>query len=181
MSKDNFFTEVDEDRNAFIEKMSTPREEVEAPDFDVPGLDDEDEPDETPGSGGSGGSDNEFNLEYSSSQLWSAELALLKVDEFMALLLASLTGQKEEKYRRRQSAALGEEDREAQLLAAIFNKYQMRMSIEYAFLSLFAMSYAPIFISAYQDFQTKKKKPKSVPEAREGRPDLRQKAKGAID
>ena len=178
MSKDNFFTEVDADRSAFIEKMSTPREEVEAPDFDVPGLDDEDDPEEAPGSRKSG-EDNSFNLEYTSSQLWSAELALLKFDEFMAMILASFTGQEAEKYRRRQSAALGEEDREAQLLAAIFNKYQMRMSIEYAFLSLFAMSYAPIFITAYQDHKEKKKKPKQVVEQQPV--DLRKKAKGAID
>jgi hypothetical protein len=179
MSKSNFFTEVDEDRKAFIDKMSTPREEVEAPDFDIPGLDDEDDPNEapTPGSSGSNG-DHAFSLEYTSSQLWSAELALLKFDEFMAMLLASFTGQQEDKYRRRKSAVAGKEDREAQLLAAIFNKYQMRMSIEYAFLSLFIMSYAPIFITAYQDIQEKKKKPKRVSEVQKVK---QQKAKGAID
>ncbi|HKK77072.1 MAG TPA: hypothetical protein VJ953_18480 [Saprospiraceae bacterium] len=178
MSKANFFTQVDEDRKAFIDKMSTPREEVEAPDFDIPGLDDdEDQSEEKPGSSQSG-EDNEFSLEYNSSQLWTAELTLLKVDEFMAMLLAAFTGQKSDKYRRRESASLGKEDREAQLLAAIFNKYQMRMSIEYAFLSLFVMSYAPIFITAYQDLQDKKKRPKRVQHEAE---DLRKKAKGTIE
>jgi hypothetical protein len=173
--KDSFFSQVDEQRakdtENFISHMKKPREEVEAPDFDIPGLvDDEEESTSEPGSAGSPSDNDALLLEYTSEQLWSAELILFKVDEVIAWILSIFTDKSPDQYRKRKTADSKGEDREVQLAAALLNKYQMKMSLEWAFISLFVMGYAPVFIQASQDAKQKKKKtsppPQPKPEAK---------------
>ncbi|MEO0339712.1 MAG: hypothetical protein AAF242_10905 [Bacteroidota bacterium] len=161
MDKQDFFSSVDTERkaqtDAFISHMKRPKEQMEDLDFSIPDME-EHSPIEKPKEENG---DN-INLEYSSEQLWSAELALLKFDEFLAWFLSVWSGQSPDKYRRRKVAA-SKDDREVQLLAAIINKYQMSMSIEAAFLSIFIMGYSPVFLSAYQDSQKVRNKKKEKP------------------
>ena len=158
-SKSDFFSQVDEDRAAetkdFISHMQRPREEVEAPDFELPDLDDEEVPvvDDT----GPRSDDDSIHMEYTSEQLWAAELALWKTDEVIAWGLSLFSGESADKYRKRKSVSTYKDDREVQLLAALINKYQMKMSLEAAFLTIFIMGYMPMFSAAYQDAQKKKK------------------------
>lgn len=160
MSKENFYTEVDEGRAAFIKNMKIDREEVEVPDFDIPGFEDEEEdldPEEQNDKSGANRPEDTLTLDYNDAQLWSAELTLMKLDEVIAGLISVYTGKNAAKYQRWNKAEAKTKEREAQLLAAIFNKYQMRMSLEYAFLSLMVMAYAPTFLEASQDRKAKKK------------------------
>lgn len=162
-AKDSFFSQVDEQRakdtENFISHMKKPREEVEAPDFDIPGLmDEEDETTPDPQGTSSKSDQDALLLEYTSEQLWSAELILFKVDEVIAWILSIFTDKSPDQYRKRKTADSKGEDREVQLAAALLNKYQMKMSLEWAFISLFVMGYAPVFIQASQDAKQKKKK-----------------------
>ena len=167
MSKADFFSSTDKERELdtkdFIGHMARPREQVEAPDFDVPGLDDEDEPEKDTQEAPEDDQDTLY-LDYTSEQLWSAELILFKTDELIAWLLSMLSGKSPDAYRKRKAASSNKDDREVQLLAALINKYQMKMSLEAAFLSLFLMSYSPMFISAYQDMKANKKRQAQEPE-----------------
>lgn len=167
-TKDSFFSSLDEERakdtESFISHMKAPREEVEAPDFEIPGLDDEDE-DQTESK--PAGDEDGLMLEYSNEQLWSAELILYKVDEVIAWLLSIYSGQSPDKYRNRKGAASSSDDREVQLFAAILNKYQMKMSLEWAFISLFAMSYAPVVMQATTDAKKKRKADEAPPASRQ--------------
>jgi hypothetical protein len=171
MSKqDHFFSEVDEARaqetEDFIAHMQRPREEVEAPDFDLPGLDDEEE--ETATNTSSTSDYDGLTLEYTDEQLWAAELILFKVDETIAWALAAFTGQSPDKSRKRKQASANGDDREVQLGAALLNKYQMKMSLEWAFISLFVVGYAPVFLQASQDRKDQKSKPtKPKPDPKE--------------
>ena len=148
--KDSFFSSLDEqkvkERDDFIAHMSRPREKVEAPDFELPGFEEDEISTDSPPP-----SEDSLLLEYNAEQLWTAELILFKVDEIIAWLLAIWSGQSPDKYRKRKTANAAKDDREVQLAAALLNKYQMKMSLEWAFLSLFIMGYAPVFIQAGQD------------------------------
>jgi len=174
-TKDSFFSNLDEDRakdtESFIAHMKAPREEVEAPDFEIPGLDEEDE---VPTEGKPAADEDGLMLEYSSEQLWSAELLLWKVDEVIAWLLSIYSGQSPDKYRKRKGAASSSDDREVQLFAAILNKYQMKMSLEWAFISLFAMSYAPVVMQATTDAKKKRKAGEAPPTPQQKEKEVKQ-------
>jgi hypothetical protein len=179
-AKDSFFSQVDEQRakdtENFIAHMKKPREEVEAPDFDIPGLIDEEDENSPETQGTSPKSDHDaLLLEYTSEQLWSAELILFKVDEVIAWILSIFTGEAPDKYRKRKSADSKGDDREVQLAAALLNKYQMKMSLEWAFISLFVMGYAPVVIQATQDAKKKKKKGNEVPTPSPPKPEAKKK------
>ena len=168
MSKADFFSSTDKERELdtkdFIGHMARPRENVEAPDFEVPGLDDDDDEPEKDAKESPRDDQDTLYLDYTSEQLWSAELILFKTDEVIAWLLSMLSGKSPDTYRKRKAASSNKDDREVQLLAALINKYQMKMSLEAAFLSLFLMGYSPMFISAYQDMKTNKKRQTPEPE-----------------
>lgn len=145
MSKSAFFDTPEMDTTDFISQMKQPREEIEVPDIDLPGddLDEDAEPEPE---------DREMMdaLDYTEEHRFTAEFLLIQMDKLIGFSLSVLSGEDAERYRRRINRIQGE-DYEAQLLAALIKKYQMRLSLEWMFASAMIIAYAPAFDRAMKD------------------------------
>lgn len=144
MSKNSFFDNPETDAEDFINQMKQPREEIEAPSIELPNDDQEDEPVEP--------EDSEMldALDYTEEHRFTAEFLLIQMDKIIGFGLGVFSGEDSDKYRRRINRIQGE-DYEAQLLAALIKKYQMRLSLEWMFASAMIIAYAPAFDQALKD------------------------------
>jgi len=157
---ENFFSVDQKTREGetqdFIKHMQRPREEVEAPDFE---LEDEDDLPTGPSDQEKAhpGCDTDADLVFNTSDKVLAGYLLLEFDRVMAFLMSWLSQgqQKPEYYRQRKSTT--EHPEQVELMAHIVHKYSLSMSPESRlFLSLGAM-YGPIAASAYVDGQKSNK------------------------
>ena len=150
MSKSAFFDNPENDTEDFIAQMKQPREEIDAPSMDLPGDDLDDEPAEP--------EDSEMldALDYTEEHRFTAEFLLIQMDKIIGFGLGVFSGEDSDKYRRRINRIQGE-DYEAQLLAALIKKYQMRLSLEWMFASAMIIAYAPAFDQALKDRRAKVK------------------------
>lgn len=159
-SADDFFSagEAKIGINDFIKDMKEKREEIEPPpSFD----DDEIKPDadgfiedETL----KGESDSEIleHFNFTKDHKINAEFLLVQLDKVFAFSASLISHQEGDRYRRRKEKMSGK-DYESDLLAAILKKYQMRLSLEWMFVSALAISYAPMYNKAIQDKKAAKK------------------------
>lgn len=145
MSNNSFFDNPEMDTSDFISQMRHPREEIEAPDLDLPGEEFEEADIEDP-------EDREMMdaLDYTEEHRFTAEFLLIQIDKIIGFGLSVFSGGEAESYRRRVNRIQGE-DYEAQLLAAMIKKYQMRLSLEWMFASAMIIAYAPAFDKAMKD------------------------------
>ncbi len=157
---ENFFSVDQETREGetqdFIKHMQRPREEVEAPDFELEDEDDLPTSSPDPEKAHPGG-DTDADLVFNTSDKVLAGYLLLEFDRVMAFLMSWLSQgqQKPEHYRQRKSTT--EHPEQVELMAHFVHKYSLSMSPESRlFLSLGAM-YGPIAASAYVDGQKVKK------------------------
>lgn len=151
MSKGSaFFDNPETDAEDFISQMKQPREEIETPSMELPGEDIEEEVQEP--------EDREMldALDYTEEHRFTAEFLLIQMDKIIGFGLGVFSGEDSDKYRRRINRIQGE-DYEAQLLAALIKKYQMRLSLEWMFASAMLIAYAPAFDQALKDRRAKVK------------------------
>jgi len=147
---EDFFKSQNNDRTGdlddFISHMKTPREQMDLPNDGQgePGPPNEgDELDD---------SDQEMmsHFDYTPEHRYLAEFFLVQIDKAVAFSLSMLSGSEAEKYRRRLKKPSGE-DYEAEILAALLKKYQMRMSLEWMFMSAMVIAYTPMVDQAVKD------------------------------
>lgn len=150
--KDFFnFKEAKSDIKEFIGDMKIPVEEVEPP----PGIDSPNEVDTPADPSVPGGEDPEIDeiashLDFTEEHKYTAEFALIQIDKVMAFGFGFLSGENSDKYRRRKEKIQGN-DYELEIAAALVKKYQMRMKLEWMFISAFLMGYAPMAEKAWKD------------------------------
>lgn len=150
---DDFFKSAATDREdqlgSFISHMKTPREQM-----DLPGDNGDDSLKENEGKDDDDWSadDEEMmdHFDYTPEHKYLAEFFLVQIDKAVAFSLSLVSGSEAERYRRRLKKPSGE-DYEAELLAAILKKYQMRMSLEWMFASALVIAYSPMVDAALKD------------------------------
>lgn len=149
---DDFFTakQATGDVDAFIKEMKAPREHIEPPpafDTDEPEDTDADPEKDLPGE-----SDAEMadHLDYSDEHKFTAEFLLIQIDKVLAFSFGMVSGMDSERYRRRKEKIQGN-DYEVELGAAMVKKYQMRLSLEWMFISALVIGYAPMMNKAMKD------------------------------
>ncbi len=147
---EDFFSKTDSEMSEFVKHMSKPVEHINAPpiDLDAP-------PDEGSGqqpSDGLSDGDREMlsHFDYNEGHLKSAEFALIQVDKALAFGFSLVSGQDMQKYRLRAVKPKGD-DYEAEILAALFKKYQFEMSLEWMFVAALTFAYGPMFKVALDD------------------------------
>lgn len=74
----------------------------------------------------------------------------MQLDKVLAFTLSLVSTMDADRYRRRKTKPAGE-DYEADPLAALLKEYQMRMSLEYMFVSALAIAYFPAVSMAVKD------------------------------
>ena len=158
-SPDDFFADInpEADLKGFISHMEQPREEIpQLPNFDggigpIGGGED--------GEPGEGLSPDERDMvqyfEFTDEHRMTAEIGLLWIDRLMAVIASFITGKSADVYRTRQGKP-PKDDYEIQLAAALVKKYQMRLSLEWAFLMAMGMRYAPVVASIPRDVKQAK-------------------------
>lgn len=150
---DDFFSanQASADMKTFISQMKKPREKIEAPPIMFPD-EEEEEIIEDPLDQGSGESDEEMlnHFDYSEEHRYTAEFMLIQLDKFLAFSLSMISGSESDRYRRRKTRMEGD-DYEAEILAALVKKYQMRLSLEWMFASAIVIGYAPMVDKAIAD------------------------------
>lgn len=158
---DDFFADIntDEDLKSFVDHMGQPREEIpQLPGFDGEGI----------GPIGGGGEDGEPGeglspderdivqyFDFTDEHRMTAEIGLIWIDRLMALIASLITGKNAEAYRTREGKP-DKDDYEIQLAAALVKKYQMRMSLEWAFMLAMGMRYGPVVASIPGDVKKAK-------------------------
>ena len=151
-SADDFFSvniDTDSDMQAFLEHMKRPREEVDMPDIGIG----PEEPEKGPKKEAALDDHDRQNLaylDYDDEHRMTAEFMLIQIDKGMAFVFSFLSGKPMNDYRTRTEKPKGE-DYEAELAAALLKKYQLRMSLEFAFGMAFLMRYSPMYAKAVQD------------------------------
>lgn len=154
---DDYFSvniDTDSDMQSFLEHMKRPREEVDMPEI---GIAEDDSPEK--GSEERELDDNDRQnlayLNYDDEHRMTAEFMLVQLDKGMAFVFSSLSGKPMDGYRTRTEKPKGE-DYEAELAAALLKKYQLRMSLEFAFGMAMLMRYSPMYAKAVQDRKKQK-------------------------
>ena len=149
-SADDFFTakQASGDVDAFIKEMKAPREKIDPPpafESDEPDPDDPD--DDLPGE-----SDEQManHLDYTDEHKFTAEFLLIQIDKVLAFSFGMVSGMDSDRYRRRKEKIQGN-DYEAEIGAALVKKYQMRLSLEWMFISALVIGYAPMMNKALKD------------------------------
>lgn len=145
----DFFTAKDAsgDINSFIKDMKIKREEVEPP----PAFDEPEEP-EDPEAGLPGESDEQMaeHLDFTEEHRFTAEFILIQMDKMLAFSFGLISGMDSDRYRRRKEKIQGN-DYEAELGAALIKKYQLRLGLEWMFISAIVIGYAPMMNKAMKD------------------------------
>lgn len=160
-SGDNFFSTTQKDRegelNDFLKHMKMPREQVDEPGFSYPDDDEPDEPEkgdtpDNPKDEGGGETDEQMldHFDYTPEHKYTAEFLLIQLDKIIAFGLGMFSGLDSDRYRRRKARVKGD-DYEAEVLAALLKKYQMRLSLEWMFVSAIVIAYAPAVEMAVKD------------------------------
>lgn len=149
----DFFTAKDAsgDINSFIKDMKIKREEVEPPPaFEEP-EEAEVEP-EDPEAGLPGESDEQMaeHLDFTEEHRFTAEFILIQMDKMLAFSFGLISGMDGDRYRRRKEKIQGN-DYEAELGAALIKKYQLRLGLEWMFISAIVIGYAPMMNKAMKD------------------------------
>jgi hypothetical protein len=152
---DDFFSanQASADMKTFISQMKKPREKIEAPPIMFQDEDDDDEEIlKDPMGEGAGESDEDMlnHFDYSEEHRYTAEFMLIQLDKFLAFSLSMISGSESDRYRRRKTRMEGD-DYEAEILAALVKKYQMRLSLEWMFASAIVIGYAPMVDKAIAD------------------------------
>jgi len=155
---EGFFADIntDEDLKGFIEHMEKPREEIP----NLPGFDADDGMGPI-GGGADGGSltaderDMVQYFDFTEEHRMTAEIGLIWIDRLMAVIASFITGRSAEEYRTRKGKP-DKDDYEIQLAAALVKKYQMRLSLEWAFLAAMGMRYGPVMASIPGDVKKAK-------------------------
>lgn len=156
---DDFFADIntDEDLKSFIAHMEQPREEIpQLPDFDGGGAIGPIEGEE-----GEELSREEKDMvqyfDFTDEHRLTAEIGLIWIDRLMAMIASFITGRSADEYRTRKGKP-PKDDYEIQLAAALVKKYQMRLSLEWAFLMAMGMRYGPVMASVPRDVRKGKVK-----------------------
>lgn len=152
VSVNDFFNikEANDGVTGFIQDMKTPVEKIDPP----PGFDIEDpEKDIEPGEEeitetGSLGGSGQFN--FTDEHKFTAEFLLIQIDKVLGFAFGMISGEPGDKYRRRKNQVQGK-DYEAELAAALVQKYQMKLSLEWAFVSALIIAYSPAGAQAFAD------------------------------
>lgn len=159
---DDFFADIntDEDLKSFLAHMEQPREEIpQLPDFDEGGA-------IGPIEGEEGGPGEELSREekdmvqyfdFTDEHRLTAEIGLIWIDRLMAMIASFITGRSADAYRTRKGKP-PKDDYEIQLAAALVKKYQMRLSLEWAFLMAMGMRYGPVMASIPREVREAKEK-----------------------
>jgi hypothetical protein len=152
---DDFFKSSSTDREdqlgGFIAHMKTPREQM-----DLPGDDGNDPLKENDEDGDDWSAEDEDmmnHFDYTPEHKYLAEFFLVQIDKAVAFSLSIISGAETDRYRRRLKKPSGE-DYEAEILAALLKKYQMRMSLEWMFVSAMVIAYSPMVDMALKDRRT---------------------------
>ena len=147
---DDFFTNTDSSMADFVKHMSRPVEHIDAPPIDLDA--DSGIEDGAATAEGLSDSDREMlsNFDYNEGHLKSAEFTLIQVDKAFAFGFSLVSGQDMQKYRLRAVKPKGE-DYEAEILAALFKKYQLEMSLEWMFVAALIFAYGPVLKVALDD------------------------------
>ncbi|MCB0653222.1 MAG: hypothetical protein KDC85_18255 [Saprospiraceae bacterium] len=150
---DDFFTakQATGDVDSFIKEMKAPREKIDPP----PAFesDDQDEMDpDNPDDDLPGESDEQMadHLDYTEEHKFTAEFLLIQIDKVFAFSFGMISGMDSDRYRRRKEKIQGN-DYEVELGAALVKKYQMRLSLEWMFISAMVIGYAPMMNKAMKD------------------------------
>lgn len=170
---DDFFADIntDEDLKSFIAHMEQPREEIpQLPDFDEGGAIGPIEGEE--GEPGEELSREEKDMvqyfDFTDEHRLTAEIGLVWIDRLMAMIASFITGRSADAYRTRKGSPCGicgasipqgkppKDDYEIQLAAALVKKYQMRLSLEWAFLMAMGMRYGPVMASVPREVRKAK-------------------------
>lgn len=96
-------------------------------------------------------------LAYTQDHYRIAEFGLLQIDKAFAFIASLITGEDMERYQIRLKDSPSRKN-EAELAAALVNKYQFRLSIEFMFLVAIGMAYAPVCTMAFKDLKANKEK-----------------------
>lgn len=146
---DDFFRNTDAEMSDFVKHMSRPVEEIDSPPID---LDAPTEGAEAAVNGGLSEGDREMlsHFDYNEGHLKSAEFTLIQVDKAFAFGFSLISGQDMQKYRLRAVKPKGD-DYEAEILAALFKKYQLEMSLEWMFVAALTFAYGPMLKVAFDD------------------------------
>lgn len=156
---DDFFSDIntDDDLKGFIAHMEKPREEIPQ----LSGFDGDDGLGPIGGGGDPDGglSPDERDMvqyfDFTEEHRMTAEIGLIWIDRLMALIASMITGRSAEEYRTRKGKP-DKDDYEIQLAAALVKKYQMRMSLEWAFMLAMGMRYGPVVASLPRDVKKAK-------------------------
>ncbi|KAA3636949.1 MAG: hypothetical protein DWQ02_07460, partial [Bacteroidetes bacterium] len=81
---------------------------------------------------------------------YTAEFLLIQIDKVLAFSFGLVSGMDSDRYRRRKEKIQGN-DYEAEIGAALVKKYQMRLSLEWMFISALVIGYAPMMNKALKD------------------------------
>lgn len=163
-SADEFFTAKDAsgDVAAFIKEMKAPREKIDPPpafETDEPdGPTPENQEDDLPGE-----TDEQMaeHLDFTEEHKFTAEFLLIQIDKVLAFSFGLVSGMDSDRYRRRKEKIQGN-DYEAEIGAALVKKYQMRLSLEWMFISALVIGYAPMMNKALKDRKVVQAKKQTV-------------------
>lgn len=181
-AEDFFATDINKDMEDFLEHMKRPKEEIDLPtdiDNDLPPLGESNE--ETALSDELSQEEERQlseHLKYTDEQAWSAEFILTQMDKIFAFGFSLLTREQPSRYRARTAKAKSD-DHEVVLLAAIINKYQLKFSLEFAFMTAILMKYGMVYQAVVMpDIRAQKKKAKNAGERRTDNHNHREKRNG---
>lgn len=106
------------------------------------------------------------HFNYTEEHRYTAEFALVQLDKLLSFGFGVFSGKESDNYRRRKQKPAGE-DYEAELLAALLFKYQMKMSLEWMFASAIFIAYSPMAEKAIKDRKELKTKEEADRKRRE--------------
>ena len=171
---DDFFKmkmETDDEMRDFLQHMKKDKEQIELPDIDLPGEEEEEE------TGEEGISEEDKghlkSLDYTQEHKFWAELFLIQLDKGMATIASIVSGMDAKRYRQRTGPSkTAEDDYEVTLTAALINKYQVKFSMEFALAMLLVGKYSLVITRARKDAKEakeQKQKQAEEPKANAGR------------
>ena len=156
-SPEDFFSDIntDEDMKSFIAHMEKPREEIP----EIPSFDGDDGLGPIGGEPGESLTPDERDMvqyfDFTEEHRMTAEIGLIWIDRLIALVASLITGRSADEYHTRKGKP-DKDDYEIQLAAALVKKYQMRMSLEWAFMIAMGMRYGPVVASVPGDVKKAK-------------------------
>lgn len=142
----DFFADINpnDDLNSFVSHMQQDKEEVDAPEIEL------EDPEEE---GGATEEEREMLGQINGATQEHQELAkfiLIQTDKIFSFAFSLVSGMEPERYQTKLSRATGNEY-EAEILAGLLYKYQLRMSLEYMFLIAILLIYTPVASKAVKD------------------------------